>query len=108
MTKSAVKIVNDVMVWLNERYGCSEPVLPLRGWSSTVIKLWHQAVDWLPGSNSLPTSIVVYGSWQPFDDCNFTVTNILITFREAEGLPPSAPPAPSAPAVSTSTPERQS
>lgn len=81
---AAKKIVNDLMVWLNARYGIALPVLPLQGWTQAAIALWNKTVDWLPGSSPEPTSIDVDGEWKPFDQSNFTVSNIRIEIRDSE------------------------
>lgn len=70
------------MIWLNQRYGITLPVLPLKGWSKSVISLWNKSVDWQPGSSPEPTSIKVDGEWKPFGTSNFTVKNITIEIRD--------------------------
>lgn len=76
------KVVNDVMTWLNQRYGIALPVLPLKGWTQAVISLWSKSVDWEPGSSPEPTSIKVDGDWKPFGTGKFTVNNITIEIKE--------------------------
>lgn len=82
--KTTVKVVNDVMLWLNQHYGLSLPILPLKGWVQSVVALWQKNVNEMPASGPLPQIIEVEGDWQPLAGSRFTVTNIRIEIHDSE------------------------
>ncbi|HCB1501403.1 hypothetical protein DET57_10580 [Klebsiella oxytoca] len=82
--KLTTHVVNDVMCWLNQKYGLALPVSPLAGWSHSVVALWQKAVNKLPDDAPLPQSIDVEGDWQPLAGSRFTVTQIRIVIRQSD------------------------
>ncbi|GAA5444735.1 hypothetical protein Misp06_02925 [Microbulbifer sp. NBRC 101763] len=75
---SSSKIVDDLMLWLNQTYCLSLPLLPLTGWPAAVVTLWNKVVDWLPGEGPPPQTVVVEGTWKPFGSGNFEFEELRI------------------------------
>lgn len=82
--KLTTHVVNDVIRWLNQKYDLALPVLPLAGWSGSVVSLWQKVVNKLPDNGPLPQSIDVEGDWQPLEGSRFTVTQIRIVIRQSD------------------------
>ncbi|MFK8258495.1 hypothetical protein ACFL9S_11990 [Erwinia sp. AnSW2-5] len=82
--KATDKTVNDVMLWLNQNWGLSLPVLPLTAWAKTVVTLWQKIVSGVPESGPLPQSIEIEGDWQPLAGSRFTLTHIRIDIRDSD------------------------
>jgi hypothetical protein len=81
---SSTETVNSLMLWLNQTFGLSLPLLPLRGWTAPVISLWNAALDWVPGGSPLPLSVKVEGNWKPFDSADFELEDITIDINPCE------------------------
>lgn len=82
--KATGNVVNNVMLWLNQNYGLSLPVLPLKGWAQSVVALWQKNVNAMPISGPLPQIIDVEGDWQPLAGSRFTIINIRIEIYHSE------------------------
>jgi hypothetical protein len=62
---SPVQTVNDLMTWLNNKFGLDLPVLPaspFEGWSVSLVALWQMAVNFISGS-PVEAKVPIEGTW---------------------------------------------
>jgi hypothetical protein len=55
--------VNDLMLFLRERFHVDAPILPLRGVAAALTSVWNMVVGWWPGKQPFPWKIPVRGTW---------------------------------------------
>ena len=87
---STALIVNDVMQWLNTRFGLRIPMLPLTGWPAVIKTLWNMFIGgspptpW-PPEHALPWIIPIEGTLEVFPpEASAVLENLCIVVEQKD------------------------